>query len=401
MTRETTDILISGAGIAGMVAAAGLARSGWRVTLVDPAPPVQEAAAEGSDLRSTAFLQPARTLFERLDLWPLLAGHATPLDVLRVVDSSGWPPVLRGSRAFEAADLGIDSFGWNVPNWLTRREVGRALAALPGVDLRWGTGFAGMLTRDGEARVRLTDGTRLSARLVLGADGRASPVAEAAGIARRVTRYGQKALAFAVTHDLPHGNVSTEIYNSGGAFVTVPLPDHQGRPASAIVWMADGPRAVALARLEQEDFEAELRLRALDVLGGMRLASPIRVWPVVTQRAERLVARRVALVAEAAHVLPPIGAQGLNTSLADVAALLATLEAAADPGAPELLASYARGREGDIAARARVIDLYNRICRAGTGPVQELRLAGLRAVHDLAPLRHRVMRAGLGETAEG
>jgi 2-octaprenyl-6-methoxyphenol hydroxylase len=179
----------------------------------------------------------------------------------------------------------------------------------------------------------------------------------------------------------------------------VPLPDVDGRPASAIVWMNPGARAAALARLPAEDLAAEMTTRAAHVLGPMVVASPIREWPIITMRADRLCGERVVVIAEAAHVMPPIGAQGLNTSLADVAALVeAAARAPGDLGAPAMLQAYARAREGDIRARAAVIDLFNRVVGSGAAPIQAARLMGLRAVHGIAPVRQAVMRAGLGRT---
>ena len=394
MQRERYDILVSGAGIAGLVAAAGFARAGRTVCIVDPATPAKTAEADGSDLRSTAYLQPARSLFEQTGLWPQLADRATPLRRLAIHDSSGWPPMLRDTRTFDARDLGLDCFGWNLPNWLTRSLLADYLAGQPGVSLRLGTGFAAMTTRDATALVRLDDGSRIEARLVIGADGRGSPVREAAGIDTQIRRYGQKALATVMCHDAPHDGVSHEVYNSGGAFTTVPLPNHEGQPASAIVWMNDGRRALDLAAASTAEFDHEASLRAMRVLGSMRRVAPVRVWPVVTQTAARMTGQRTALIAEAAHVLPPIGAQGLNTSLQDVAALLAV--SSSDPGAPETLAAYEARRHGDVATRARAIDLFNRICKSENAAVHDLRLAGLRAAHDLPPLRLGLMRAGLG-----
>ena len=220
---------------------------------------------------------------------------------------------------------------------------------------------------------------------------------EAAGIAVQTQRSGQKVLAFVATHALPHDNVSTEIYNQGGAFTTVPLPDHQGSPASAIVWMNDGPRAQALAALDAADFDAEMTQRACGLLGPMERIGGLRSWPVVTQRATSLTAERVALIAEAAHVLPPIGAQGLNTSLHDVAALLTLAQNDPDAlGSAPQLAAYEKTRARDIALRAHAIDAFNRICKSGERPVQALRRNGLKLVHDIAPLRKAIMRAGLG-----
>lgn len=397
MTREKRDIFISGAGIAGLTAAISLARAGFSVTLADPAPPPGDGREAAADLRSTAFLQPARALLDEAGLWQHLAAQATPLEVLRVIDCSGDPPEPVAERAFRSDDLGEPAFGWNLPNWLTRSVLAEAAAETPGLDLRLGTGFSNLLTRESAALVTLTDGMRLEARLAIAADGRASPLREAAGIETSVTRYGQKALAFAVTHEIPHDNVSTELYHEGGAFVLVPLPDHDGRPASAVVWMQDGPEAVRLAELPDREFGKAATERSVGVLGALTPITDRRVWPVVTQRANHLTAERVALIAEAAHVLPPIGAQGLNTSLHDVRALLDMARDAPEAlGTRPFLDRYAKLRETDIRARAAVIDLYNRLCRSDAPPIQALRAAGLKLVHDLPPLRQGIMRAGMG-----
>ncbi len=394
MTRETTDILISGGGVAGLAAAAAFGAAGFSVICVDPAPPVTEAAAEGADLRSTAFLQPARDLLDAAGLWGRLGAHATPLQVMRIVESRPGGPL---RRDFDAADLGALPFGWNLPNWLLRREMAAQIDTLPGVTFRPGIGFAGLLARDDTALVTLSDGARVSARLVIAADGRASPVRRAAGIETRTRRYGQKALAFAVTHEAPHGNVSTEIHRAGGPFTLVPLPDHDGRPSSAVIWMERGAEAKRLAALTEAAFEAEATERSERVQGALRLATRRQIWPIVTQSADRLVARRTALVAEAAHVLPPIGAQGLNTSLADIRCLLDLAKARPEGlGDAAMLDAYAAARGPDIRLRIAGIDALNRAAMSGAPVMQELRGLGLGMLHGIAPLRRGLMRLGLG-----
>ena len=394
---QSTDVLVSGGGIAGLVTAAGFADLGFSVTLVDPTPPPLTADTDGSDLRSTAYLKPACDLLDRIGLWRDLAAAATPLETLRVIDSSGDPPLARTERAFRSADLGEPAFGWNLPNWLTRKLLAERLSGAERIDLRFGTGFTDIVTREREAIVRLTDGSRIRARLAIAADGRASPLRDAVGIETDITRYGQKALAFVVAHDAPHHNVSTEIYLSGGAFTLVPLPDHKGRPASAVVWMNDGPVVADLLDLDDAGFGAAATRRSLGVLGALDIVSKRAAWPVVTQRATRLTAERTAIIAEAAHVLPPIGAQGLNTSLHDVAALLDLARDKPDGlGDSRFLSDFARRRERDIRARTQAIDLFNRVCRSEAAPVQALRTLGLKLVHDVAPVRKSVMRAGLG-----
>ena len=397
MARETVDILISGGGIAGLVAAAALGHAGFSVLLTDPTPPVTEAGASDSDLRSTAFLQPAQNLFQEIGLWDRLAPYAVALNALRVVDTIGDPPEVRGERAFRAGEIGDRPFGWNFLNWLARRELLAHLTQQPGIDLRFGTGFQSMLTRTSGAIVSLSDGSQVAARLVVGADGRHSAVREAAGISAKTIRYGQKSLAFTATHVEPHLNVSTEIYHHGGPFTMVPLDDVDGKPASAVIWMNEGPRSVELARLDSAAFNQAMTHRSAGLFGPMELASARAVWPIITQRANRLAGERTALIAEAAHVLPPIGAQGLNTSLNDIAALMQAASAAPGRlGEPEMLDAYAAARNTDILRRARVIDLFNRVTRSGDIGLQALRLAGLKAVHDITPLRRGIMRAGMG-----
>lgn len=166
---ESCDILISGGGVAGLTAAAVFGAAGLRTVVVDPAPPVTEARAEGADLRSTALLLPARALLAGAGLWDRLAPQATALKVMRIVDAGGTRAV---TRDFAAADVGQACFGWNLPNWLIRREIVARLAEMPDVRFLPGTAFAGYLARDDAARVRLSDGRVMDARLVIAADGR-------------------------------------------------------------------------------------------------------------------------------------------------------------------------------------------------------------------------------------
>ena len=391
------DIVISGAGIAGLTAAAALGAAGFRVVCVDPGAPVTTPEAPGADLRSTALLQPARALLERAGLWDRLAPHAAALQVMRIVDAGGARAEPRVLRDFRAEDLSDAPFGWNLPNWLLRREILARIAELDRVDFRPGIGTRGLFARDSGARVTLSDGSRIDCRLVLAADGRHSPMREAAGIAVRTRRYGQKALAFAVTHDIPHDHVSTEIHRSGGPFTLVPLPDLDGRPCSAVVWMERGPRAAELMALEDAEFETAMTERSCGLFGTLRLASRRSLWPILSQQAVRLTAPRLALMAEAGHVVPPIGAQGLNMSLGDLRTLLDLALARPEAlGDARMLADYETARRREIQIRVAGIDLLNRASMAETRLLRDLRALGLAALYDLAPVRRMLMQMGLG-----
>lgn len=397
MSTQDVDILVSGGGVAGLTAAAVFGAAGFSVLCVDPTPPVMERDAAGSDLRTTAFLQPAQALLDRAGLWDRLAPYAAPLQIMRIVDAGGAEATPRIVKDFNASDISERPFGWNLPNWLLRREMVARLAELPTVDFRPGTGTSSLFTREAEARVGLSDGSTIRARLVIAADGRNSPVREAAGVAVKTTRYGQKALAFAVTHPIPHENVSTEIHRWGGPFTLVPLPDHDGLPSSAVVWMERGPEVQRLADLPQTAFEAAMTDRSCALFGPLTLASRRTVWPIISQVADRMSAERVALVAEAAHVVPPIGAQGLNMSLGDMRVLLDLAQAAPQRlGDRQMLETYHRRRHTEVRARVTGIDLLNRASMMEARPLRDLRAAGLNAIYSLGPVRKTMMQMGLG-----
>jgi 2-octaprenyl-6-methoxyphenol hydroxylase len=397
MTTEHTDIFISGGGVAGLTAAAAFGSAGFTVTLAEPHSPVTARDDDGADLRTTAFLQPARDLLTEAGLWPALAPHGTPLQVMRLIDAGGADPEPRLTRDFDAAEISDAPFGWNLPNWLLRREMLAHLATLPNVTLKIGTSFARMTTRESEAIVTLTDATRLRARMVIAADGRTSPVRQALGIPVTTTRYGQKAMTFAVTHPIPHASVSTEIHRTGGPFTLVPLPDRDGLPCSAVVWMETGPNVTALMALPDADFAQAATERSTHCMGPLTLASRRTTWPIISQLAGALTGERTALIAEAAHVVPPIGAQGLNMSLADISTLVTLAKASpATLGDEKMLDAYARARMPDLRLRVTGIDALNRAAIAQSPLFRNLRAAGLRALTAADPVRKTLMKTGLG-----
>ncbi|MEM9435013.1 MAG: FAD-dependent monooxygenase [Pseudomonadota bacterium] len=389
------DIIISGGGLAGLTASCLFGSAGYRVLCVDPAPPVTQRDADGSDLRSTALLQPAIPVLERAGLWQQLASFATPLQTMRIIDANGVQPSPRVMREFEASDISDMPFGWNVPNWLFKRELADRIAHLPSVELRTGVTTERIRPRLNQSVVWLSDGTRPGADLVIAADGRNSRLRRAAGIDVTTRHYGQKALAFAVTHSLPHNNVSTEIHLKGGPFTTVPLPDYDGQPSSAIVWMERAGVAQELSNLSQSDLETAMLDRSCGILGEFKLASRVSIWPIISQIAHRFSARRLALVAEAAHVVPPIGAQGLNMSLADIDSLF-DLSQRHGLGSQTALDAYATHRQRDARIRVSGIDMLNRVSMADNTAITYLRSLGIGLIHDTAPLRKSLMSLGLG-----
>lgn len=393
--QDKVDVVVSGGGVAGLAAAAAFGSAGYSVLCVDPTPPVTDAAMPGADLRSTAFLQPSIPVLAAAGLWQRLEPHAMPLQVMRIVDAGGPEPVARVTHDFDAGDVSDRPFGWNLPNWLLRREFAAHLQHLPTVDFRPGIATTRLFTRSTEARVTLSDGAVIRAKLVIGADGRHSTIRRELGIGVRTTDYGQKALAFAVTHAEPHGNISTEIHRTGGPFTLVPLPDHQGKPCSAVVWMDEAARIDALHALPPPAFEVEVNARSCGLFGWLDLASATTLWPIISQIADHFTGQRCALMAEAAHVVPPIGAQGLNMSLADLAALL-DLATPDTLGTQAMLDAYERRRRPDVRVRLAGIDALNRASMLQSQALRDLRAKTLDTLYSLKPVRRGLMQLGIG-----
>ncbi|MDD7970416.1 UbiH/UbiF family hydroxylase [Roseinatronobacter alkalisoli] len=393
--REAFDIVVSGGGIAGLTAAAAFGSQRYSVLCVDPTPPVMTESDPASDLRTTAFLQPSVRVLELAGLWQHFAPHAMALQIMRIVDAGGEVAEPRVSHDFNAADISDQPFGWNLPNWLLRRECVARLHDLPNVTFRPGIGTRKLTTRDSAALVGLSDGTTVSAKLLIAADGRNSPMRTALGIGVRTTRFGQKALAFAVTHPVPHENISTEIHRSGGPFTLVPLPDRDSTPCSAIVWMDTGPEVARLNALPVDAFEAEMNIRSCGLFGDLKLVTRRTVWPIISQIAERFHGERTALMAEAAHVVPPIGAQGLNMSLADLTALidLATPDTLGSAG---MLHAYHQRRYPDVALRVAGVGMLNGASMIDAQPLRDIRAKVLDAMYSTAPMRRALMQMGIG-----
>lgn len=398
----TPDILIVGGGVAGLTAAAAFGTAGFDVICVDPAPPVTERDADGADLRTTAFLQPAQAFLQRAGVWEHMAPHATALSVMRIVDAGGADPTPRVTRDFDSTDISDAPFGYNLPNWLIRRTLLDRIAELENVGFRPGTALSDLVARSHEARARLSDGTQVAPRLIIAADGRNSPCRAALGVGVRKFEFGQRAITFAVSHDQPHDNISTEVHRTGGPFTLVPLPDHDGRPSSAVVWMETEANAQALLDLDVTAFEAAATARSGAVQGALTLATRRTSWPIISQIADRFYGPRTALVAEAAHVVPPIGAQGLNMSLGDLDDLLTRATASPDTlGDAPMLEAYHAARYGEVRTRVLGVSALNKASMSAPRPIRDARALGLKLLHDIAPVRRSLMRLGLGGVDQG
>ena len=391
-----TDVFIAGAGLTGSIAALSFSKTGRNVVIADPFSYSDNAQV---DYRTTAYLQPSKLFLETLGVWETVEDRAMPLEIMKIIDASGAQnrDQIKSQKEFNSSEISDSPFGWNVKNSLMRAELKRLIDHQSNCELINATSAIDFISRDNAAFVKLSSGHTVKAKLVIAADGRNSILRNKAGIATKTHRFGQKALAFAVTHPIAHQNISTEIHNSGGPFTLVPLPDFDGKPSSAIVWMESGEKAKNLMQMEAKEFEREMTARSCNILGPLKLASKRSLWPIISQIADRLCSKRLALIGETAHVVPPIGAQGLNMSLADIK-LLNDLDQKYpnDLGEIHTLNEYQKHRIVDIRRRVVGVSALNKISISDNKLVQNIRAFGLENFFQLPAIKNNIMKLGMG-----
>ncbi len=389
--RRDVDVVVAGAGAVGLATACLIAAAGHQALLL--ASPERRQP----DPRTVALMQPAIQLLAAIGIWPgELSAASEKLVVLRIVDDRGGL-VAAPTVTMAASEIGADCFGWNIPVEPLRSAL-QTRAAMLGV-----TRLEAQVNDLEPTRDRLlldTDGGPVAARVVIAADGQGSRLRSLAGIAVTEWSYAQEALAGSFGHSLPHGGTSTEYHKRAGPFTTVPLPGDR----SSLVWMDRPERIQAALAMTDALFCSTLQAEMHGDLGRIAAPGPRRAFPMRGLLARRFVGERLLLAGEAAHLLPPIGAQGLNTSLRDgaLAAELINdaLDQGDDPGALSLLEDYERRRRRDVMPRQAIVDLANRSLIASLLPVDLVRSAGLGLVAAVPWLRRLAIDTGLGVSDE-
>lgn len=375
---KNCDTLIIGGGAPGLVLAILLAKAGLSVALADAGP----APKNLPDSRTVALMGGSLDILAAANI--NIKAYANPLERMAVVDDSHYPAGLEAmvEQIFDATELNRTEFGWNIPLAPLRHALFAEAQKHKNIGFLWDTPFE-------------TAQKQISAKLLIGCDGRNSPVREAAGITAKRHAYGQKAITCIIKHTKPHNDTSVEFHRSGGPFTYVPMPDNH----CSIVWVEKDADADAFLKLPKAAFTEQLQNRTRGRLGKIELATNPSAWPLEFLRAEKLTAPRIALAAEAAHVISPIGAQGLNLSLRDVKTLTDIIINAhslgLDIGSYTTLQSYENARKGDIISRSFTIDLANLAVANDTAAIRALRRLTLRALSLPGPWRQLVMKKGL------
>jgi 2-octaprenyl-6-methoxyphenol hydroxylase len=389
-SRRAVQIGVIGAGPAGLATALSLTALGLHVAVV--APPHDPAPSR--DTRTTALLNSSVALLENLGVWDHCRQAAAPLRAIRIVDDR--PGIIRAPEVlFSASELGLESFGHNVPNFDLAVALHRAAEGVPNIWRLVTSAVTRVTPQDTAVRLDLAEGTSLNVALAVAADGRNSRTRAGAGIDVRTWVYPQSAIAATFHHAGAHDAITTELHGASGPLTVVPLPGD----ASSLVWVEQPEAAQTIAALDDPAFADALEQRLRGLLGTIREPSRRVRFPLSGLTAECMGGHRVALVGEAAHVMPPIGAQGLNLGLRDACVLAECVADASargeDVGAPAVLRLYHEKRQADVMSRSVAVDALNRSLLVDLLPVQALRGVGLHALANLPFLRRLIMQAGM------
>lgn len=386
--QRQADITIVGGGIAGLTLGLLLARAEVECVLIEPYPPKKPDNSKVSS-KTCALFGRSIDILQETGVWGDALPYACPMQTMRIVDNGE-------EFDFYADEIGRAQFGYNIPNDVLRYCLYKAVASSGCITLIEGEKFAGYEADDYFVTTLTDGGNEVVSKLLVGADGRYSAVRDAAGISAKEQDYGQSALTFVINHSQSHGNISTEFHKGGGPLALVPLKGNQ----SSVVWVEKTAQAEALARLDKDALMQEFTAIIGDTLGGVTFETEPKMWPLCHVRAAKLTMPRVALAAEAAHVISPLFAQGLNLSLRDVKALSDLIVKArntgGDLGSDVVLAGYAQARRGDIALRSMGVNGMGGLLKRDAGGLFGMRGKVMEAMMGVAPVKTALMREALG-----
>ncbi len=393
------DVCVIGAGPVGGVLACLLAEAGVRAAVVERAalPPMEHPDFDG---RCYAVAAGSRRILEQAGLWEELPYRPGPIRNIRVSDGKLGRRASRLFLHFDTADLNAEAFGWMVEARALRMALNARLHAHPGLTVA-APAVARVERQPDRAKVHLDDGRIIDCALVVAAEGRDSPLREAAAIAVTRFGYGQTGLVGAIAHERPHRGTALEHFLPAGPFAQLPMAGTDGAPdASAFVWTERTAAAGRLLALGDADFTRELQRRLGDHLGRVRLLGRRWSYPLGALHAHRYFATRLALVGDAAHGIHPIAGQGLNLGFRDVACLAGLVADAAaigrDVGAAELLRRYQARRRPDNLLMLAATDALDRLFSSDIAPLRLARDLGIAAVGRVGPLKRAFMRQAMG-----
>ncbi len=397
MAKSKFDILIAGAGYVGLATGVAIKQAcpQMRIAIVDAAP----AGIWEKDGRASAIAAAASRMLTRLGCWKEILPSAQPINEMIITDSRTSDPVRPVFLTFGGEAVPGEPFAHMVPNVVMNRALRKKAAEL-GVDIFEGMGVEGFTTGPAEVSVELANGTTMTARLLVAADGVRSRLRDMAGVKTVHWDYGQSGIVCTVAHERPHNGRAEEHFLPAGPFAILPLSGNR----SSLVWTERTEDAERIVNSDDLVFETELERRFGFKLGEIKVEGGRKAWPLGLTLAREFVKPRFALAGDAAHGIHPIAGQGLNLGFRDVAALAETVAEAErlglDIGALDVLQRYERWRRFDTVQMGITTDVLNRMFSNDFGPLRAVRDLGLGIVDRLPGLKQYFIRQASGLTPD-
>jgi len=381
------DLIIVGGGLAGASLAIALRHTRLRIALVESQPPVRPA---GWDARIYAISPANAGFLDAIGAWKHLVGERlTPIHGMQVFGDAG------GHLGFSAYETGVAELGWIVESALMSCEFWETAKRQSNLTLFCPARPAALEFRHDAALLTLDDGRLLSARLLVGADGRDSWVRQAAGLAAVNTPYGEKGVVANFTTEKSHRNIAWQWFRDDGVLAYLPLPGNR----ISIVWSTPDEHADELCRLSPQALCARVAEAGQDRLGGLDLLTPAAAFPLRLMRVPQTVAPRLALVGDAGHGIHPLSGHGINLGFQD-ARELADLLAASPPwqdiGNERFLQRYQRARREETLLMQTTTDGLRRLFRQSAPGLRPLRNLGLNLTDGLPFMKNALVRYALG-----
>ncbi len=394
MKSINTEVVICGGGLSGLICSLALSNIGISSFCIDKSTNIKKKQI---DTRSTAYLRPSKEFLENIGVWKHLSKNANPLKTLSIVNSSSGFPYnnIISETKFNAIEIFQNEFGWNINNNQTKKILLELVEKDKMINFEYDE-IINIKEFDEKLTIYLKNKKQINTKLLIGADGRNSFIRKNYNINADIDSLDQKAITFLIKHEYMHTDISYEIYKTGGPFTTVPLKNDKVN-TSAVVWVDNKNNIEKLLKLNKKEFNKEVNKRSVNKLGDISVISELEIFPVTTQIADKLVDHRMILIGEAAHALPPIGAQGLNLTIKDIKEIYDLCKK--NPigiGDGEMVSKFNIKRLIDIKIRSKSVNILNKLSESNQLVISKTRDFGLNFLAKVQPVKYLLMKFGLG-----
>ncbi len=395
--KKSSSVIVSGLGISGLITASLLCKEKLIVECFEPS----DINKLHADQRTTAFLKPAISVFKQIGIWENIEPFSQPLKEMEIIDVGSSKNGEAARVLFEPKEINSENFGYNIPNNILHTELLNRLKKNKNFFLNIGDSIVDHYAFDDNISVKTSKGKTLSGNLLISCEGKDSSIRKREKINIVKTSYNQLAMVFQVSHSKKHKDRTTEILDVGGPFTIIPIRTSSEQLNSTIVWMDTSEAINDAFNLDDAEFDYIISKKSLGIRGDIKVTSKRQKWPVSSQLSKTLVSKRTVLIAESAHVMPPTGAQGLNTSVEDIITLYNICKKALknneDIGADSVLKQYQFKRYPLTGSKVFGIHILNKISMTENIFLKIARKNFLMYLNRSPVLKRTLIKAGMGK----